>query len=296
MMQNSIPVLVAAFIPIAVLVAAVAIEQQRRHAREKSPQQEKLLRPPGCSLSRRLDTLQDKLLNGVLSACLLCSIAGAGAVIAADFIGARVAGFWAAISILAFYAFAIAGAWEAIRAFRRVREAQNVRLGLRGEQAVAEALHEAADAGFRVFHDLPGGEHWNIDHVAAGPRGVFLIETKARRRRRPVRNGQPGHVVLNDGKALRFPSGDDTKAIPQAQNNARWLANYLTKKTGEPVTVQPIVAVPGWFVESKGDFPVKVMNATYLTGYLRREGEKIQPAQVRRIIAALDEKCRDVEF
>jgi hypothetical protein len=36
--------------------------------------------------------------------------------------------------------------------------------------------------------------------------------------------------------------------------------------------------------------------ATYLTGFLRREAEKLEAAQVRRIIAALDEKCRDVEF
>lgn len=296
MMQNSTPVFLAAFVPIAALVVAIAIDRKRRKAVEKPPQQEKLLRPPGHSLAARLDEIEDSVLRGVLSACLLCAIAGACAVIAAGFIGTPVVSLWGGIPILAFCAFGIAGAWESIQVFRKVREAQNVRLGLRGEQAVAEALHETADAGFRIFHDLPGGDAWNIDHVAAGPRGVFLIETKARRRRRTARNGQPGHVVLNNGKALRFPSGDDTKAIPQAQNNARWLANYLTKKTGEPVPVQPVVAVPGWFVESKGDFAVKVMNAAYLAGYLRREGEKIAPAQVRRIVAALDEKCRDVEF
>jgi len=71
---------------------------------------------------------------------------------------------------------------------------------------------------------------------------------------------------------------------------------YLTKKTGESVTVEPLVVLPGWFVQGSGDFPVKAMNTKYLAGYLRSRGERINPSQVRRIIAALDEKCRDIEF
>lgn len=38
------------------------------------------------------------------------------------------------------------------------------------------------------------------------------------------------------------------------------------------------------------------MNARYLVGYLQRQDETIAPAQVKRIIAALEEKCRDMEF
>jgi hypothetical protein len=36
--------------------------------------------------------------------------------------------------------------------------------------------------------------------------------------------------------------------------------------------VQPVIVVPGWYVESKGNYPVKAMNAKYLVGYL--EGAK----------------------
>ncbi|MGH7953099.1 MAG: nuclease-related domain-containing protein, partial [Limisphaerales bacterium] len=69
---------------------------------------------------------------------------------------------------------------------------------------MAEALNETSTAGFRSFHDLPAEEHWNIDHVAVGTRGVFLIETKARRRR-ASRNGQAEHEVIFDGNFLQFP-------------------------------------------------------------------------------------------
>jgi hypothetical protein len=279
----------------AVLVLVVVIDRKRRRKTERPPQQEKLLRPPGYSLALRLDEIQDKILNDMLAACALCAIAGACGLMLAIFIGSRVPVLWSALTFAMFAGFAYAGAFTTRRAFRRFKEGWNVRLGLRGEQAVAETLHEVADCGVRVFHDLPGGDNWNIDHVAVGTRGVFVIETKARSRR-ASRNGRPEHVVAYDGKALRFPSGDDTKAIPQAERNARWLAEFLTKRTAEPVTVEPLVVVPGWYVETEGNFPVKVMNASYLAGYLRGQSEKIAAAQVRRIIAVLDEKCRDVEF
>jgi hypothetical protein len=38
------------------------------------------------------------------------------------------------------------------------------------------------------------------------------------------------------------------------------------------------------------------MAAKFLPGFLERQAEKIEPAQVRRIKNALDKKCRDVEF
>jgi hypothetical protein len=76
------------------------------------------------------------------------------------------------------------------------------------------------------------------------------------------------------------------------------LSNYLRNKTGEPVEVFPLVVLPGWFVKIpvKGNFRVFTMNGNYLRRFLQRQDDKIEPAQVRRIITALDEKCRDVEF
>ena len=63
------------------------------------------------------------------------------------------------------------------------------------------------------------------------------------------------------------------------------------------MAIQALIVLPGWYVEQgKGNFNVKAMNAAYLAGFLRREDEKLKAAQVRRIITALDEKCRDMEF
>lgn len=126
---------------------------------------------------------------------------------------------------------------------------------------------------------------------------MFLIETKARRKRGATKD-QAAHEVIYDGEALQFPHSRDAEAIEQAKRNAAWLSNYLRDATGEPVEVFPLVVLPGWFVKKseRGNFRVEVMAAKFLPGFLARQPEKMDLAKARRIIFALDKKCRDVEF
>lgn len=295
--STMIPVWLAAFAPLAGLIVAIIFDRERRKKSEKPPQTEKLLRPPGHSLSLRLDKTLDAMVDNMIAACSLSAFAGACFATFHSLIVAKAPASWLSTCLFILAAFTSLSTWAAIKAFRGFKEAQNIRLGISGEQAVAEALNEAADTGFRSFHDLQTDKLGNIDHVAAGTRGVFLIETKARRKH-GGKNGQAAHEVLYDGEALQFPFFRDSESIEQAKRNAAWLSNYLRNKTGEPAEVFPLVVLPGWYVKNseKGNFRVNVMNANYLPGFLRRQGEKIDPAQVRRIITALDEKCRDVEF
>jgi hypothetical protein len=290
-----VSVLLAILAPPVVLFLAIALDRRQRKRTEKPPQSEKLLRPPGYSLSNHLEKTFDSILDNLFAACAFSAFSAVGFFALALLLGLNAPVSWLVGSIL-FVVLILAGCvFFALRTFQRFKDARNIRLGLRGEQAVAEALNEAS--GFRSFHDMPGGDDWNIDHVAVGTRGVFLIETKARSRR-GSRNGQQAHEVIYDGEALQFPFYRDAKPIEQAKRNAKWLSNFLTKKTGEPVQVAPLVVLPGWFVKisEKGNFPVWAMNATFLPGHLQRQSEKIEDAQVRRIISAIDDKCRDVEF
>jgi len=294
---STFSVLMAGFAPLVALLLAFAHDRRQRKQTEKPPQTEKLLRPPGHSLAIRLEETFDAFIQDIFVACASTACAGIAAISFAQCLAAGSSVGWLALFGLLLGVAAFAGIWMALRAFHHLRQAQNIRLGLRGEQAVAEVLNEAAESGFRSFHDVPGGKNWNIDHVAVGTCGVFLVETKARRRR-ASRNGQASHEVIFDGNVLQFPTGKDDQPLEQAKRNAAWLSNYLTKKTGESVRVEPLVILPGWFVRTtaRGNFPVKVMNANYLVRFLQGQTEMIQRSQVRRIIAALDEKCRDVEF
>lgn len=285
-----------AIAPMLGLGLVIWMDQRRRKRVERPPQTEKLLRPPGYSLSLQLDkTVESILTNAWISS--VCAIICGGCLkttIALTFATAPAHWMFLFIFLLALSTFGTT--WFAVRTFRLFHRARDIRLGMRGEQAVAESLNETAISGFRIFHDLPAADNWNIDHIAVGNRGVFLIETKARRRR-GSRNGQGEHIVRYDGATLMFPFGTDPNPVQQAKRNAEWLSNHLTKKTGETVEVKPLVVLPGWFVEKqKGDSPVEVMNARYLVGFLQRQAEAIAAHQVKRIIAALDEKCRDVEF
>jgi hypothetical protein len=52
--------------------------------------------------------------------------------------------------------------------------------GAAGEAATADALDELTRRGWTTFHDVrwPGRQRANIDHIAVGPAGVFVIDSK----------------------------------------------------------------------------------------------------------------------
>lgn len=271
--------------------------KKRREKVESPPQEEKLLRPPGHSLALLLDTIWEEFTLKFLVSIGCGVLSSLFWPMVLVFLNAPQYRVWALVPLAPALALVFLTGHYLSEARTLLGKARNYRLGLRGEQAVAEALTEVASAGYRVFHDLPGGDTWNIDHVVVGPPGVFVIETKARSRR-AVTGNQPAHKVGYDVETLYFPTGEDRQAIPQARRNARWVAEYLTRKTGERVEAAPMVVLPGWYVEratadTKG---IAVMNATYLKKYLANQPSQLPAAQVRRIITALDDKCRDIQF
>jgi hypothetical protein len=290
-------VLLATIAPVLALFLAIIWDRRQRKQIEKPPQSEKLLRPAGYSLSIKLDEIIDEVVKHILFASMFSAFSAVGATTLANLLGMHASASYVMVFSVVTALF-LAGCIRAtLRAFHLFNKGLNIRLGLRGEQAVAEALNEAADSGFRAFHDLQTDKVGNLDHVAVGTRGVFMVETKARRKRGPG-NGLAPHEVGYDGETLQFPQGRDADSIEQARYNAVWLSNYLRNETGDPVEVFPLVVLPGWFVKKseRGNFRVEVMAAKFLPGFLARQTEKIEPSQVRRIITALDKKCRNVEF
>jgi len=99
-------------------------------------------------------------------------------------------------------------------------------------------LQPVTNHGFPKEHNgsqLPPGEflgstsgdgEWNIDHVLVGPGGVFVLETKARPRRKATRD-QEEHDVFFDGRTLQFPWCQDDRAVEQVERNARWIREFL---------------------------------------------------------------------
>lgn len=281
----------AGCIPALILLAAVSIERwQRKRRGERQPLSEKLLRPAGYSLQRKLEDVNDSFNFWFMTACFLSLPAlGVFAITPKDAFGR--------ILFLVFFGLAAAGC--AVMAWHRLKQIRDCRRGLAGEQAVAEQLQPLFASGYRVFHDIPcenGSAKWNIDHVAVGSAGVFAIETKYRTKR-PGRNGGRDQDATFDGNRIEFASGDyDAKAAGQARDNARWLANTLSKAVGEPVKVQPIVALPGWWVTLKANSDVKVLSGKQVAGFIAKSPVALSEKFIQQISYQLEQRCRDVEF
>jgi hypothetical protein len=164
-------------------------------------------------------------------------------------------------------------------------------LGFEGERFVGEELSRLMGLGFEIYHDVPF-EGFNIDHVLVGPRGVFIVETKTRRK--PLNeDGKKQFRVAFDGKKLQWSWGTDSHGIEQAKNNAKTLAAWLGSATGETVWVTPILTLPGWLVERKAPADgLHVLNPKEIYQVCAAQPENLAEPQIQRICHQLDQKCR----
>lgn len=121
--------------------------------------------------------------------------------------------------------------------------------GAQAEEMVQRILALLPDT-YHVFHDLPC-PLGNIDHIAVGPTGIFVIETKSH-------NGKitatPEGVILRDRKPLR------NNVVRQARGQTFWLKEQLQSRLGKPVFVHSILI----FVNGSVDVPGTVKNIAVL--------------------------------
>ena len=76
----------------------------------------------------------------------------------------------------------LASAFLAAAIWPRERDADRWLRGAGGEVATSAALEALPDRRWNVFHDLAiTGSNANIDHLAVGPTGVWIIDTKTTR-------------------------------------------------------------------------------------------------------------------
>lgn len=122
---------------------------------------------------------------------------------------------------------------------------RRLKRAIQAELASAQEIATALAGNNRIIHDVQAGD-FNIDHVVITPAGVFAIETKSRLKP-PAGNGSP--KVKYNGKTLEFPGWTESKPVEQAERQARWLANYLHKETGERFAVTAVLALPGWWID-----------------------------------------------
>lgn len=274
--------------PVVVLLWRVARERRKYDEEAKIPFTEFPLRPPGESSRVAAEKLFETAMENLL--VLMCSGAVFGLTVAVSKVGDRLmlAGMGGLI-VLGITAV------TAPRILRSLRNYWKYQLGFRGERLVGQELDQLLSKGYRVFHDIPF-EGFNVDHVAVGAAGVFVVETKARRKWKVKDLKHPAHMVRYDGNSLTWPSGRaDRFGLEQTERNAHTVSEWLSKATGEGVLCQPILTLPGWWVERRlvQRPQVIVLSSKKLHRYFPTSSPKpIRAEQVRRIVYHLSERCR----
>jgi Nuclease-related domain len=129
------------------------------------------------------------------------------------------------------------GLWVAI-ADSPPAHIENWLRGAEGERKTERALRPLRCTGWSFAHDLDAA-HGNRDHVAVGPGGVFLLETK-----------RPGGAVTVEGDRLRVQRLDDPdqaydidRLAGRVRAEAARLSEELAAATGRRCWVQPVVVV-----------------------------------------------------
>ena len=264
-----------------------------KNRKKRLPFTQKILRPPGESLRIRLveldEKLNDRLIQLFLSAYSPLMMAGLVALQGVH----TTAGVWVAIAIIA----AIASIWSAYRLWKVINLRRRIRLGFEGERHVGEALNQLMLVGYRVFHDFlitdkPRSIR-NIDHIAIGPNGVFAVETKTPRKVK----GESGATVTVLDNALQYPWGVDRRDLEQAQEEAKWLSEWLSKMSPQPVSVGSILVLPGWFIDRRARSPVTVLSGSEVaTNVPKLNGTATSESDIRRLAAIIEDRNRSIEY
>jgi hypothetical protein len=199
---------------------------------------------------------------GIFLVCL-------GAFAAATVLGRRLELFGA---LFAVSAIAVAVWWK-----RGLHRVESFFKGARGEELVAGLLSQLPDE-WHVFHDFEAGRY-HVDHVLAGPAGVFAVETKNWRDVVTLESGE----VIAGGHLPNHPpvaqASAEAKAVKAALVRAGW--------TGE---VAPVVCfASGTFRDGFAKAgTVLVANAEGFLQWLQKQPRALSENECIRLIQLME--------
>jgi len=159
------------------------------------------------------------------------------------------------------------------------------RRGAEGERRTARALRRLPSHGWTIVHDIPQ-EYGNLDHVAVGPGGVFLLDSKA----------LGGDVTVEDGvvRIRWLEDPDDGYECSGLSRRLRASAADLRRRLGGAVRwVEPVVVIWGRFeqevVEADG---VAFVHGNQVAYWLAFRQQRLNADAVRRAAQAVEELAK----
>lgn len=156
------------------------------------------------------------------------------------------------------------------------KRANDAYRGARAEEKIEEKL-TALPEEYVSFHDLafPG---FNIDHVAVGAGGVFVIETKS----------HGGKVTNNGNQLLLNGSAPEKDFINQTWSQTYHIKNLLKQKLGRDIPVNPVLCFTNAFVQVRGTVKgVSVVNGGYLNTHIAKQKPVLDKSELAQVVASL---------
>jgi hypothetical protein len=159
------------------------------------------------------------------------------------------------------------------KAERHARVADMYERGADGESATASALDALRSHGWKTFHDVrwPGRQRANIDHIAVGPGGVFVIDSK----------NWSGDVRV-EGEVLYQGSWRKEREVAAAADAALAVTQFLQGLPATPVLcfVRP-EPIEGWARD------VMICSTQNLAAMLATRPPTLGPESITRVTSIL---------
>jgi hypothetical protein len=253
------------------------------------PSEKDLFRPPGQTLMRRLDQINQEI--GIILLYLLSiPLFIYAAYISQLYFGQKqINAIGIGVIAILCITFMVYFLYHLVTF---IREKRALRAAYDSQVAVAQELNQLMRDGYHVYHNVPG-DNFDIDHVIVGHTGVFAVETKARAKPKTTSRMEDATVTY-DGRALYFPKGDDWKTIDLAKHQASWLSTWIQQAVGEPVAVRAVVVLPGWFVKRISADGIPVINPQQFSSLFTYIKPRHLPDEmITRIVTQIDQKCRE---
>ena len=151
--------------------------------------------------------------------------------------------------------------------------------GARGEERVSGILGSLPDS-YHVFNDFTVGRN-HIDHVVAGPGGVFAIETKCWR----------GKVTVEDGHVLLDGQLPDRSPLAQVNREAMLVRNALVA-AGWNGLVTPVLAFASdTFAAHRANLKgTVIINSNELRAGFDSDRVVIPPDELDRLVSLMENR------
>jgi hypothetical protein len=195
------------------------------------------------------------------------------------------------VSLVLFGGTAVLWAYAVYRWRDAARRLRVLQWGGEAKSQVGRAVKQVCGNGQAVLHDIvaDGG---TIDHLIAGPKGVFAVFTLLSTTPALIENQNGGPIVTYDGWMLRFPHGEDHQSIQKADQVTEQLSEWLSERLDIPLAARAILALPGWRIKRISAEGISVINPAQMASFFEHvKPRPLAEGTVRRIVALLEQHC-----